>query len=568
MPAIFLQQIREELSAVLARTTDETARRHLEKIRHEVEAGTAALSESEARIGAIVQETPLVIVVGFDRQHRVNEWNRAAEEYFGFIRSQARKRRIADLLPVGSEGEKFVELLEHVWRTGLPFGPKEARITLATGERSSLKATLFPLRNAQGEIVEVIGMGVDITERVHAEEALRLSETRFRDLSELSADWFWEMDAELRFTHISGLDKRGVDTSQFIGLHRWDMPIDLSEEAWAAHKATLAAREPFHDFEYRLRRPDGSIRWLTINGMPLYEDGKFAGYRGTGRDITVRRRLEDELRDHRDHLAEMVSEQTSGLLRAKIAAERASQAKSEFLANMSHELRTPMHAILSFARIGLSKAGAVDTERIRGYFEHIRASGERLLELVNDLLDLSKHEAGRMQYAMGFVDLRRRLEAVVAGLSSLLETRRLSCTIDVRVADCHVVGDHKRIDQVLLNLLGNAIKFTPEGRRILVEVAADSLPAGRRAEDSGELPALRLTVADEGIGIPAEELDTIFDKFTQSSKTATGAGGTGLGLAICREIVHAHQGIIRARNRPDGGAAIDVILPIPTDKQP
>jgi signal transduction histidine kinase len=116
---------------------------------------------------------------------------------------------------------------------------------------------------------------------------------------------------------------------------------------------------------------------------------------------------------------------------------------------------------------------------------------------------------------------------------------------------------------VLHNLLGNAIKFTPEGRHIVVEIAADQVPAGRRASDAGRLlPALRLTVADEGIGIPPGELETVFEKFAQSSLTGTGAGGTGLGLAICREIVRAHRGIIRARNRPQGGAAFDVLLPL------
>jgi signal transduction histidine kinase len=134
----------------------------------------------------------------------------------------------------------------------------------------------------------------------------------------------------------------------------------------------------------------------------------------------------------------------------------------------------------------------------------------------------------------------------------------------VPAESCHVLGDCKRISQVLHNLLGNAIKFTPEGRRIFIEIAPASLPAGRRAADSGALAALRLTVADEGIGIPPAELEAIFDKFAQSSKTATGAGGTGLGLAISREIVHAHRGIIQARNRPEGGAAFDVILPLST----
>jgi signal transduction histidine kinase len=253
---------------------------------------------------------------------------------------------------------------------------------------------------------------------------------------------------------------------------------------------------------------------------------------------------------------------------AEEAAAQAAEAKLEFLANMSHELRTPVHAILSFARIGASRALTTSPEKLRDYFEHIHASGERLLDLVNDLLDLSKLEAGCMKYMMERLDLARRAMDVVTELAPLIESKQLTCTLDRSVADSHISGDHKRIDQVLRNLLGNAIKFTPAGRRIAIEIAADVMPVGRRAMDDRVQPALRLTVADEGIGIPETEVESVFDKFTQSSLTSTGAGGTGLGLPICREIVHAHRGLIRARNRPEGGAAFDVLLPLVTGIQP
>ncbi|MDX9994991.1 MAG: CHASE domain-containing protein [Rhodocyclaceae bacterium] len=394
---------------------------------------------------------------------------------------------------------------------------------------------------------------------------LARSQQRFRDLSELSADWFWEMDADLRFIDFSeGASRKGANTGKFIGQHRWDLPIVVDAAEMAAHRAALEARQPFRGFEYQIHATDGTLHWYAIDGKPLFEGDVFVGYRGTGRDITERKRAEEELREYRDHLELRVAAQTADLMAAKESAERANQAKSEFLANMSHELRTPMHAILSFARIGGQKAATAPPAKLREYYEHIRSSGERLLDLVNDLLDLSKLEAGRMQYLMTPFDLGRQAHEVVASLSSLLEARQLVCTVDVSAADCHVLGDRKRIDQVLHNLLGNAIKFTPEGRRLFIEIAPATLPAGRRAVDSGEVAALRLTVADEGIGIPPAELESIFDKFAQSSKTATGAGGTGLGLAISREIVLAHRGIIQARTRPEGGAAFDVILPLST----
>jgi len=393
-----------------------------------------------------------------------------------------------------------------------------------------------------------------------SEQALQHHLARFSDLAELSADWFWEQDADLRFSRFWG--GAGSSKDIFLGKHRWDMPIDLTPAQWEAHKAALAARQTFRNFEYPVHF-DGNTRWYSISGKPLHDEaGSFVGYRGTGTDITERKALENELRQHRDHLQEMVAAQTADLQRAKETAERANQAKTEFLTNMSHELRTPLHAVLAFARLGHMRADKAAIDKLREYFELIRNSGNHLLELVDDLLDLSKLETGNARLASAAIDLPERIAAVTAELSALLEARHLSCRVSDNAPGARVLGDEKRIDQLLRNLIGNAIKFSPEGGTILIELAPDSLPSGRRQDDAGARDALRLTVMDEGIGIPADELETIFDKFIQSSLTADGSGGTGLGLAICREIVKAQRGIIRARNRPAGGAAFEVLLPL------
>jgi len=388
----------------------------------------------------------------------------------------------------------------------------------------------------------------------------QLAENRFRDLVNLSADWFWEQDADLRFSRFWGGE--GSSKNIFLGKHRWEMPIDLTPAQWEEHKAVLAARQTFRNFEYPVRIA-GEEHWYSVSGKPLYdEEGRFVGYRGTGTDITVRKAMESELRQHRDHLVDMVAAQTADLKRAKEVAEHANKAKTEFLTNMSHELRTPLHAVLAFARLGYMQAGSGAAEKLKEYFELIRSSGNRLLELVDELLDLSKLETGNAKFAMTAVDIRQRIATVTAELAALLESRQLACRIEDRAVDAPIRGDQKRIDQLLNNLIGNAIKFSPAGKTILIELAPADLPRGRRQDDVGESPALRLTVADEGLGIPADELEVIFDKFIQSSLTASGAGGTGLGLAICREIVHAHRGIIRAYNRDEGGAAFEVLLPL------
>jgi signal transduction histidine kinase len=226
---------------------------------------------------------------------------------------------------------------------------------------------------------------------------------------------------------------------------------------------------------------------------------------------------------------------------------------------MSHELRTPMHAILSFACIGLLKADKAPPDRLQAYFQSIRGSCERLLAMVNDLLDLSKLEAGRMSYDMKRCDLRACCEEVRGEVAPLLEGKALRVAVVVRTEDCRVYGDPVRLAQVLRNLLGNAIKFSPAGGDIEVALEAATLPAA--GLQGAARPALRLSVADRGAGIAADELESIFDDFTQGSRRQAGEGGTGLGLPICREIVFAHHGAIRAGNQPAGGAVFEVLLP-------
>jgi signal transduction histidine kinase len=346
-------------------------------------------------------------------------------------------------------------------------------------------------------------------------------------------------------------------------LHSHNATLQIGGRSWLLQFASTPQFEANTDrVRSRMMAVIGLLATLLLTAT-LYQQ-----IRMRSRAEARAREMTRELCEHRDHLAEMVQAQTADLRRAKEAAERANQAKSDFLTNMSHELRTPLHAVLAFARLGHQRAGKVELEKLRDYFDSICTSGNQLLALVNDLLDLSRLETGKARLALSAIDLRQRLAAVVDELSALLESKQLTCRITSDIPGVLITGDPQRIDQLLRNLLGNAIKFSPAGKTILIGVASASLPCGRRQEDSGERPAVRLTIADEGIGIPAAELESIFDKFIQSSLTASGAGGTGLGLAICREIVHAHRGMIHARNRDEGGAAFEVLLPLVSQDSP
>lgn len=254
------------------------------------------------------------------------------------------------------------------------------------------------------------------------------------------------------------------------------------------------------------------------------------------------------LQSAHDQLEQRVLDRTQQLLAAKDAAEAATRAKSEFLANISHELRTPMHGILSFASFGITKGEQVPAEKLKSYFEKIHASGLRLLALLNDLLDLSKLEAGKMVFQLEPEVLSSVLRHAVDELESLVSERDLTVRQSLH-CEVVVLADRERLLQVLRNLLGNAVKFTPPGGTI--EICTSN------AGDD-----VLIAVADTGVGIPEDELEVVFQKFVQSKKTKTGAGGTGLGLAICKEVVAAHGGRIWAENNPGGGARICFTLPV------
>jgi len=293
-------------------------------------------------------------------------------------------------------------------------------------------------------------------------------------------------------------------------------------------------------------RKDGSPFWVELDIAPIADEkGWYTHWVSVQRDITARKKVEAEMAAQRDQLRQLADE----LLCAKDEADRANEAKSMFLANMSHELRTPMHAIMSFSRLGLDRVAQGDAERLQRYFGNIHESGARLTTLLNDLLDLSKLEAGRMELHRERIDLSRVIDDCMAELEPLAAARSLS--IDFRGPPEPVVAnvDAMRIGQVLRNLVSNAIKFSLTGG--CIGIVLEPVPDG-----------FRLAVEDEGVGIPESELESVFDKFVQSSKTRTSEGGTGLGLAICRELATAHGGWICARQRSPRGTVLEMVLPL------
>jgi signal transduction histidine kinase len=248
---------------------------------------------------------------------------------------------------------------------------------------------------------------------------------------------------------------------------------------------------------------------------------------------------------------------TREIVQAKQRAEAANTAKTDFLANMSHELRTPMHAILSYSKLGLDRLkGDKDPEKLEKYLFNIHSGGERLLKLLNNLLDLARLESGKMKSTFEEISISEIISKVISELSALFEEKQIKIKSFEKLSNTSLVGDKQLITQLLINIFSNAFKFSSKASEISCTLE-DTL----YEFESSVHPAIMISIADQGVGIPESEIESIFDKFIQSSKTKQGGGGTGLGLAICLDIVRLHNGKIWAENNPDLGAVFKIILP-------
>jgi PAS domain S-box-containing protein len=358
---------------------------------------------------------------------------------------------------------------------------------------------------------------------------MRASESKYRTLVEQAGDAIFviKTNGELDSVNPMALKLLGYSRQEFAQMKLLDLVSSEYRER---------SQEDFHLLVEQgnllesvdLLHKDGRSIPVEINTVSLGN----GFYQAIVRDITVRRGLEEDLARQRDR------------------AEEASRLKSEFLATISHELRTPLHAILSYADFGLERVAHADRERLRRYFFEIQDSGALLLELINDLLDLSKIEAGKMPYRRSTLTMGVVVDDACYRVAPLAEAKKISLQPAAIPKQWQVYGDYEMLLRVLVNLLGNAIKFTPAGGRI--EVLGE-------ARDGNYLFAVR----DSGQGIYPEEIDVIFDKFVQSSLHAQkGGSGSGLGLSICRGIIEAHEGRIWAESAgPNLGSTFYFMLP-------
>ncbi|WP_422016771.1 ATP-binding protein [Roseateles sp.] len=412
-------------------------------------------------------------------------------------------------------------------------GVRQAQICIpaADGKPRHFQVAVVPL-HGEGGIVGFAGSAIDVSARVASDLQLQHQLAFTGLLLELSPLPVSMFDGSGRYVMVNQAWEEFVGRSraEVIGAPVGHFLAPEDAQLHAAHDAQLMAEGGRLRYETHVRHRDGSHRDMVITKVLVPGgEGGAAGILCTLMDVSEFREAERATREARD------------------AAEEASRSKSEFVANISHELRTPLQAILGFSELGFTR-GHADAKLSR-MFTDIHNSGQRMLALVNDLLDVAKIESAVGTFNLERCDLRTLVQAVLRELDPLLGKRHLRLML--RLADEPLVGkvDPSRIHQAIRNVVANAIKFSPEGGLLQIEAAISP-------QDD-----IVISVADQGPGIPPAELETIFEAFVQSSKTKDGSGGTGLGLAICRKIVDVHGGSITADNRPGGGAVFRIRLP-------
>lgn len=339
-------------------------------------------------------------------------------------------------------------------------------------------------------------------------------------------------DAQGHFLRVnqSWVDFTGISADRAIGTNLGRLyPAQLAAPHEVQEQMSIASGQAVNYEEQVLDR-DGLPRDVMVRVTPFNgPDGKVAGVIACLMDVTEFR------------------EAAQRTLDAKDAAERSNAAKSEFLANISHELRTPLQSILGFAELGTTRAK--EQPRLQGMFSTIHGAGQRMLGLVNNLLDLSRLESTVGEIELRPLNIEPTLRAVVDELQPLALARQITLQLPAQAVSMWAAADAQRLQQVLRNVLANAIRFAP---------TASNIELAWQAGTDGQWQVM---VRDHGPGIPADELDEIFEAFVQSSRTKDGSGGTGLGLAICRKIMAGHHGSISAHNHPEGGAVFEIHLP-------
>ena len=503
-----------------ARAAAELERQHAE----------LALRNREAQYRDLVQASNSIIV-RWDANGCIRFINDYGKQFFGYDEEDLIGHHlIGTIVPkTESSGRNLQDLIQDICRHPENYLANENENQRYNGERVWLSWGNKPILDDNGHLIEILSVATDINKLKQTEAALRESEIKFRSIVENANDVIYILTREGLFSYVSANWKTllGHEPDSIMGQHFASMihPDDLPR-CMVEFERLMAAKYSVSGLEYRVRHLDDTWRWHTSNASSVCDEtGQVVYCVGIGRDISDRKAVEAELKA------------------AKEAAEVANRAKSEFLANMSHELRTPLNGILGYAQI--LKRNPRLPETIFHELDTIYQCGEHLLMLINDVLDLSKIEARRLELRLNDFQLSSFLEAIADLFRLRAQQKGISFLYEPLTALPNAVtADEQRLRQVLINLLSNAIKFTDQGGVVLKVGAMDANYPTR----------LRFQIEDTGIGIAPEHLQEIFLPFQQVGDRHRMMEGTGLGLAISRRLVQLMGGDLQVHSTPEQGS--------------
>lgn len=546
----------------------------------QIKKSEALLRESECKQRALLAAIPDMIFV-FDRQGTCREWEAAANSPPFMAGESLIGRRLPQVLTESLSTramDSIVKALDSGQVQNFVYSLKNSQ------ERHWFEARIAPMGDNRA-----ICVSRDITNTRRVEEELRQSQQKLDTILQTMIDGVVTFDKNSRITYINPAAEKilNIDSS-ILGSNCWDNPwiqLDGSGRQYPPGKNPLSRvikeRTVLRNLELQIVRTGKENKWLSINAAPLLgENGEARGGIVSFQDISDRKRIEKELHNIQASLERLVRQRTMALEasnrellhhrqrleaeiiereRAEMAmeiakneAERANEAKSRFLANISHELRTPLNAVIGFSEL---LKGSVSPADARRYISAINTSGKSLLAIINDILDLSMIEADTMPFASSLINLPRLLREVAEVFRLEADNKKLSLSVEIEPGLPEALWlDESRVRQVLVNLAGNAIKYTEEGG---VVVAAGFVPVQDARQAAVDL---RITVSDTGIGIAREYHSRLFDLFFQVDGQRRGIKGTGLGLPITRQLVDKMNGEILVASEPGEGSVFTVIL--------
>lgn len=402
------------------------------------------------------------------------------------------------------------------------------------GELRWVKSRARNTFDSQGALQSISGVNIDVTEQVLALNKIQESESRFRSMADASPVLIWTLDANgwSSYYNQTFLDFIGSKDDDISDWKKIVHPDDIQSTFDTIN--TAIAKNSSYTLECRLLRADGQWRWVLCQGNPrMGANNEFLGFVGSGADLTERKKYEYEL------------------MEAKAFAENAAKSRQQFLSIMSHEIRTPLNSIIGFTNVLFkTKLGTEQKE----FVQAIQTSGKSLNLLINDILDLAKVDAGKMTFETQPFEIRKSITSLIHSFDIKIREKNLALDeeYDHKIPSI-LLGDSLRLNQIFLNLISNAVKFTHKGKiKLSVELLSET----------SENVTLKFVVADSGIGIADNKLDSIFNLFEQAEhSTSTSYGGTGLGLAIVKQLVEVQGGRIGVKSKLGEGSAFSFVLP-------